>query len=170
MIQRLRQAQKEWLTVKDYKRNAIEPVYQYNLQWREENPGKYPYNDNIKEYIKEKESIPAELLEQLSMEVYLSQGQISRGEKDAYKQKMLAAGYLELNKEAVGKAITENKKLAVVAQATNDWMTMKIDKTYKPFVFNRGTDKESYGLMNPRARSRGYSLYQFENAFCKLTN
>ena len=80
---------------------------------------------------------------------------------------MQTDGWLPLTEVIVRQAFTDKKKLLLSATSNNDWMTVKIDKIYKPFIFNAGTDRERVGLMDKLARTRGYLLSQFENAFCK---
>ena len=160
--EKLKQAKIDWETKRDWERNALKEVYQYNLQFRKEIKT-YPYNDSIKDYILEREKIDGDLIKTLSIEIYLSQKQIDKEEKENYKNKMLAEGWLELNEEIVKKAIEEKKKIQLKATANNDWATIKIDKVLKPHCFNG-----KYGLMELRAKTRGYNLSQFENAFCKL--
>lgn len=149
-----------------YHKASMPEVLAHNKEYRKSNSGKYAYNDAIKNYILEKEKVDDNLIDYLKTEVYLSQQDIDREEKQAYKNKMLLAGYLELNEQAVKEALERGKRLAVIAKASNDWYVVKIDQIYKPHCFN-GKD---YGLMKPRAKSRGYGLYQFENAFCKLVD
>ena len=160
--EKLKQVKIIWEIDKDYTRNALKEVYQYNLQFRQEIKT-YPYNDSIKDYILEREKIDEDLIKTLGTEIYLSQKQIDREEKESYKNKMLSEGWLKLTEEIVKKAIEEKKKIQLKATANNDWATIKVDKILKPHCFNG-----KYGLMELRAKTRGYNLSQFENAFCKL--
>lgn len=168
--QKLERAQTQWEIKKDYERDAMPEVLEYNKQFRDEHARGtdnycYPYNASIKDFILEKEKVNPSLFGILETEIYLSQSQIRKEENEKYTKAMLANGWRPLNKSAVDDALEQNKKLQVKATANNDWMTVKIDQIYKPHIFN-GT----YGLMKPRARTRGYSLDQFENAFCKLVD
>lgn len=121
------------------------------------------YNSELEEYIIEKENIPEELKDILSTQVYFAQGDLRNELKEKHKKKMLLAGWILLDKNAIDEALKQGKKLQVNAIANNDWATIKIDKIYKPHIFNG-----NYGLMDLKARTRGYNLSQFENAFCKL--
>ena len=168
--QKLERAQAQWETKKDYERGAMPEVLEYNKQFRNEHARGtenycYPYNASIRDFILENENIGPHLLEILDTEIYLSQSQIKRETDETYKKAMLANGWRPLDKSAIDDALEQKKKLQVRATANNDWMTVKIDQVYKPHIFN-GT----YGLMKPRARTRGYDLNQFDNAFCKLVD
>lgn len=163
MNKKLQQAAKEWAIKHDYKRSAMPEVKAYNLQYRKET-GKYPYNSAIKEFILSKETIASELVDQLEMEIYLSQHDIDRDKKEAQKKTMLAAGWFVLDQAVMDQAIAEGKKLQVKATKSLDWLTVGVDEIYKPAVFHGGV----YVLMKAKARSRGYALSGFENAFCKL--
>ena len=95
---------------------------------------------------------------------YLNNEKEHKRKKEKYEQKMLNQGFVKLTEEIVKKAYYEKKRILLDATSTNDWLTVKINNTYKPHLFNGDT----WGLMKPRAKTRGYSLYQFDNAFCKL--
>jgi len=164
MNEKLKRAKKLWDIKSDWKRNAMPEVLAYNKQYRKDKPDNYPYNDSIIKFILEREKIDYELVDFLGTEVYLSQHDIDQEKKAEYKTKMLNEGWLELNKETMNTAIELGKKLQVNATSTMDWLTTKIDNVYKPLIAHNG----EYMLMKPRARTRGYYLHQFENAFCKL--
>ena len=100
----------------------------------------------------------------LKTEIYLSQQDIREEEKVAKENKMRAAGWLPLTKEMVDEALRQGKNLQVNAISENDWLTIKVDKVFKSHIFGDG----QYGLMKPRARTHGYALYQFDDAFCRL--
>lgn len=162
MNEKLKQATEAWAIKKDYSRSAMPEVVEYNKRYRKET-GLYPYNSHIKEFILKRETIEPELIDMLETEIYLSQRDIRNEGDEANKVQMIAEGWKPLDK-----AIAAGKLLQVSATTTNDWCTAKIDKTYKPHIFNKGGAHEQYGLMKPRARTHGYALYQFDNAFCKL--
>lgn len=163
-IEKLTQLKKDWDIKKDYDRDAMEEVYQYNLEFRKTNPDKYAYNSSLEEFILEREkSVPADLIDMLGTEIYLSQHQVKHKEQAEYKAKMLSEGWLVLDSTIVEQALKDNKNIKVSATASIDWMTVKIDNIYKPHMFNGQP-----GLMKLRSRSRGYALSQFENAFCQL--
>lgn len=165
--EKLKQAAEAWAIKKDYSRPAMPEIVAYNKLYRKET-GLYPYNSHIKKFILKRETIGPELVDMLETEIYMSQRDIrSEGDEDN-KARMIAEGWKPLDKAAVDEAITAGKLLQVSATTTNDWCTAKIDKTYKPHIFARGTDREQYGLMKPRGRTHGYALHQFDNAFCKL--
>jgi len=84
--------------------------------------------------------------------------------KEAYKNKMLAEGWIKLTEDVVKQAFSDKKKLQLNAKISNDWIGFKIDEIYKPFVSSEGY---CY-LMKTKARTRGTSLCKFENAFCKV--
>lgn len=159
---KLRQSKNAWDVKTDYKRHALTEVLEYNKQYRLEHTT-YPYNDAIKDYILEHEQIDADLIDMLKTEVYLSQKDIQDEKEEIYKNKMIADGWIPLNETAIDQALTEHKKLHVIASANNDWMTVKINEIFRPHIFNG-----KYGLMKPRAKTLGYSLSQFDNAYCKL--
>lgn len=101
---------------------------------------------------------------------YLNNDRVHDNAKEVHKQKMLSDGYTALNKEIIDKALAENKKLFVDAEAHIGWARIEFKEIYKPVVYHKGTDKEIYGLRKPRMRTHFYYLSQFENAFCKLIN
>ncbi len=121
------------------------------------NKGDYPYNSLFEGKI---EGIQGD---DEKTAIYLLQRLMKLEEKENHRVKMLRDGFVELSKEIIIKAINENKKIELSANTTNDWATIKVNKILKPHKFG-----EEYGLMELRARSRGYGLYQFENAFCRL--
>ena len=95
---------------------------------------------------------------------YLNNQRSREVEKETYKQKMLAAGWLELTADIVKKSFGTKKKLLVNASMSCDWLTSKIDETYKPFI---SSDGDCF-LMRPKARSRGLSINRLRSAFCKI--
>ena len=99
----------------------------------------------------------------LETEVYLAQHDIWREEKEAHHNKMIDSGYVKLTDLVVQQALDDNKNIQLVAEITNDWMTTKVDKTLKPKLFDG-----IYGLLPLKARTHGYSLAQFKDAYCKL--
>ena len=100
--------------------------------------------------------------------VYHARKILDKQRAEAKKTEMIANGWRPLDKSAIDEALAQDKRLQLNAIANNDWFEVKIDKVYKPHIFAKGTDREQYGLMKPRAKSRGYSLNQFNEAFCKL--
>lgn len=168
--QKLAEAKAEFYAAvsRKYERHAIPEVLEHCRNAQAADAEKYSYNRALVEYIKEREEVAAELEDYLDREVYLAQHDI-RSEKRAQNEAaMLAAGWRKLDKSAIDDALAQGLRLQVNATANNDWMTVKIDNIYKPHIFAKGTDREEYGLMNPKARTCGYSLNQFDNAFCKL--
>lgn len=95
---------------------------------------------------------------------YLNNKREKKREKAEYKNRMLAENYLPLNVEIVKKAFAEKKKILVVAKMSMDWLTNKIEEVFKPVI---SPDGQCY-LMKLKARSRGYHITRFEDAFCKL--
>ena len=100
----------------------------------------------------------------LDTEVYLAQHDIRNEEKATHGAEMIAAGWRKLDKAAVDDALAQGMKLEVNATASNDWFEVKVERVYKPHIFRDG----QYGLMKPKARTHGYALHQFDNAFCRL--
>jgi len=143
--------------------NHLKEVLELNKQYRQENPTKYGYTADILSYIMEKETVPQELKDILDSQVFFSQRDLRKEKIQEHKEKMLAEGWMPLDKVAIDEALKQGKKLQVIATTNNDWMTVKIDNIYRPHIFNG-----RYGLMKPRAKSRGYAIEQFDNAFCKL--
>ena len=141
----------------------LKEILKLNKQYRKDYPTEYGYNDNIVEYIMKKENIPAELKNITGIQVYFSQRDLEEKKKKEYENKMLLNGWSKLTEEIVKEAIEKNKKVELNAKTTNDWSTFKVNKVLKPHCFNG-----RYGLMETRAKTRGYSLSQFEDAFCKL--
>lgn len=166
--EKLKQAAEAWAIKKDYSRPAMPEVLALNKEYRAAYPDKYPYNNDIAKFIIARAGVAPEFEDMLKTEIYLSQHDIENEAKDANAAAMIAAGFMPLDKPAVDKAIAAGKLLQVVGTADNDFLTIKIDRVYKPHIFARGTDREQYGLMKPKARTHGYALHQFNNAFCKL--
>lgn len=99
----------------------------------------------------------------LSTAWYLNNKRVSERKKEEYQKRMLGEGWLPLTADIVKKAIEEDKRIELNAVSTNDWITIKVNEILKPHKIG-----DTYGLMPLRARTRGYSLSQFENAFVKL--
>jgi len=56
-------------------------------------------------------------------------------EQKEYSDKMIAEGWEPLTEEIVKRAFELNKKVKIDATSTSDWITVKIEKIYKPFLF-----------------------------------
>lgn len=127
------------------------------------------YNDPQAAYLEKMTGAELDEAEkqQLKSFVYVQKDLERKEARLAYKNQMLAEGWLELSEDVVKKAIEGNKRIQLTAEHTNDWLTTKVDKVLKPKLFNT-RNGQRYGLMELRARSRGYSLMQFDRAFCKL--
>ncbi len=119
--------------------------------------GEYPYNARFEGKIRGIEG------DDEKTAIYLLQHLRDKKEKEELDKKMLLDGWVKLTEDIVKEAIEKKKKIQLSAKTTNDWATFKIDKVLKPHCFNG-----QYGLMELRARTRGYSLQQFEDAYCKL--
>lgn len=89
---------------------------------------------------------------------------VRREKANTNKVAMIEAGYQDLTEDIVKEAYAQEKKLLVIAKMSADWMTQKIENIYRPYIDRNGV---CY-LMKPRARSRGFHLTRFENAFCKI--
>jgi hypothetical protein len=96
---------------------------------------------------------------------YLNNDRVRDNKKAEYKAKMLKEGWIELNEDVVKNAFANKKRIEVNASHSADWMSYKINEIYKPWV---GETSNTIMLMKPKARSRGYYLSHFENAFCKV--
>lgn len=117
MEKELEKLKKEWETKKDYERNALRKVYLYNLQFRKENPEKYPYNADILDFILEKESIPQELQDHLKTEIYLSQQQLAREREKELEEDLQRKGFVRINPQDKG---LDGKKIEFVIDARRD--------------------------------------------------
>ena len=166
--EKLKTAQAEFDGGAKYDKRAMREVLAHCKVAQAADAKKYYYNRVLADYIKEREQVNEDMVSYLDTEVYLARHDIRNEEKAERVRAMTAAGWRKLDKAAVDDALAQDKLLQVDAVASNDWFEVKIDKTYKPHIFARGTDKEQYGLMKPRARTHGYALYQFDNAFCRL--
>ena len=124
------------------------------------------YNSQNADFIfsKAESILDAEEKRALETFVYVQKDLERKERRQRHKEKMLADGWLELTEEIVKTALEQHKKIQLSAEATNDWMTVKVSNVYKPALFNN----RQYGLMKTNARTRGYSIQQFDNAFCKL--
>lgn len=94
---------------------------------------------------------------------YLNNERETRRKQKEHREKMITEGWEPLTEEIVKKAYENKKKIKLNASMTSDWITVEIEKIYKPFYSGN-----FIGLMKPRARNRGYSINQFDNAFCKV--
>ena len=101
----------------------------------------------------------------LNTYIYIGRQQARKERQDAYRDKMIADGWMVCNKEAVQKAVDAKKKLEVSATKTTDWLTQQINQVFKPFIH---PESGAIYLMKPRARTRGILLQRLENAFCRL--
>jgi len=156
--EKLKERQAKWERKEiNYDSDSLEEVMQYNLEYRKN--GSYPYNDSIVGFILEHENIDSNLIDYLKTEVYLSQQQIDIEKARKLEEEMIKAGYKKLSKEIIEEAKSNNKKIHLIAKHTNDWMSFGVDKILKPFITSNG----EYGLMELKARTRGYSIYQFDN-------
>lgn len=160
---KLKERKIEWGSkIIGYKDDALEEITNYNLRYRKEIK-MYPYNDSIKDFILENEKIDSDLIDYLKTEVYLSQQTITRRKDKEYEEKMLKNGYKKLTIEVIEEAKKDNKNIQLVAKTTSDFLSFKVDKVYKPYITSH-----SFGLMDLKARTRGYNFYHFEDAYCKL--
>jgi len=144
-------------------------VDQKTLNWFAPYNDKFTYNRQIaEEWEKSINSCGFKLSDQerknLERYVYILRHRLREYRQIIKNERKLADGYIPLTKEVVTKAFQEKKKLLVNAEMSYDWLTSKVDQIYKPFVNQEG----ACYLMKPRARTRGYALSRFENAFCKI--
>jgi len=157
--ERLKQWEDETI---DYDSPALDEVKKYNLEYRK--CGKYPYNSDILNYILKLEKVEEDLIKHLKTEIFLSQHDISNDEKEDLKKEMIDNGYIPLTNEIAEKVCSENKKIQLTAMSTMDWLT----HSYKDEIFKIKKTGDTYMLLKPRARSRGYYISRFENTFCKI--
>lgn len=124
------------------------------------------YNSEKVDYITSKLdlNLTEEEKKQLGSFVYIQNKIKRKSEEEEYKIKMLKEGWNLLNEEIVKKAFIEKKKLQIKSEQTSDWIKIKCDNIYNPFV---RLDGKCF-LMKPKARTKGHHLCQFENAFCKI--
>jgi hypothetical protein len=131
----------------------------------------YPYNSQIAERIIKDFSLTVNETERRNLDtyVYVARDNI-RAEKDkAHAEQMLKDGWQYLTAEIIKDTFSKygkDARLQVSAKMDSDWLTVNIDKVYKPFV---STDGNCY-LMKPRASAKGWSYLQFRNSFCKVLN
>ena len=95
---------------------------------------------------------------------YLNNDRETANKKAEHNAKMIKEGWLNLTPELVKQAFDTKKKLEVVAKMSCDWLTSSVNEVYKPVVKDNG---DCY-LMKGKARTRGFSLHRFENAFAKV--
>ena len=139
-------------------------VYKYYKEFANKN--KIAYLDNATDYIIEKLQLVISEDEKSNLKTYAFYcGTYLRNvKKNEHKDKMLKDGWIELTEDVVKQAISEKKKLEVSARMSSDWLSTSINQVYKPFY----SEQTGAMLMKLRARTRGYYLHRFENAFCKL--
>ena len=162
--EKLKAAKKEFDGGAHYDKPSMREVLDYCKQAQAADGKKYYYNRALADYIKEREQVDADMADYLDTEVYLAQHDIRGESKAAHEAEMIAAGWRKLDKAAVDDALAQGMKLEVNATASNDWFEVKVERVYKPHIFGDG----QYGLMKPKARTHGYALHQFDNAFCRL--
>lgn len=85
-------------------------------------------------------------------------------QKQEYADTMIKQGYIPLSEDICKQAFSDKKKLQISGVQTCDWLSVKIDQIYKPYVNEKG----DCFLMKLKARSRGMSIYRLQNAFCKV--
>ena len=150
---------------KDYKPlkqvEGFNDVYKHYCDFAKDK--KIAYLEEATDYVMEKLNIKDDR-ENVKTACYYSSCLLRQEKKEKHKDEMIKEGWLELNIDIVKEAIKQNKKLEIKATTTRDWLTSDMSNIYKPFIDNEG----NAFLMKPRARSRGFMLHIFENAFCKL--
>lgn len=170
------------MNTKQFAQSAIKNGYTDNLtegwDWIRDNLSELDYIFSTPEYKEQKgmnyKCMPFLLkdntltdLEKRALDAawYLNNERVREQEKADYKAKMFKDGWIELTEDVVKNAWANKKKIQVNASHSVDWMGYKIDNIYKPWV---GETSNTVMLMKPKARSRGYYLSHFENAFCKI--
>ena len=142
-----------------YKQNAMPEIYTYYNEFIV--TGKYPYNREVADFIKARETIPEHLHKYLDTEVYLCSQQLDRERRFKNTAEMLSQGWQVLNVESANKL--NGKQIEVSATQENNLFTGKITGIFKVFVVN---DKYPY-LMKPRATRKGIAVIGIDNAFYK---
>jgi hypothetical protein len=131
-----------------YKKPAMPEVLNYLKAYIA--TGNYPYNSNVVDYIKERETIPDHLSDHLNTEVYLAQQDLTKEKELEYDSKMAAEGFSKLiwNTSYRGLAELRAQQEGVFA-ARNISLTGKIvsDNRGEPFFIPKGN------------RTRGYSVF-----------
>ena len=164
--EKLEAGAKAWAIKSEYHRPAMPEILALNKQYRIENPKEYGYNADIKRYViaKGNLNLSPEADDYLDTEVYLSQQDLHKEKQKAYSDKMLSAGWLPLTEDLVRKAFAEKKRLEIEREGTSVLCTTsKVKHIYKTFV----SHENKVYLMKPKARNRGFFVYQLENAFCR---
>lgn|SRR5574343_33667 len=131
----------------------------------------YPYNSQIAERIIKdfNLTITKEERSNLDTYIYVARDNIRAEREKAHAEQMLADGWQYLTAEIIKDTFAKygkDARLQVSAKMDNDWLTVKIDKVYKPFV---SADGNCY-LMKPRASTKGWSYLSFRDSFCKVLN
>lgn len=144
-------------------------IEEKTLDWFEPYHTEYPYNAQILEIlVRNVESCGFTLTDgqkdNVNRFIYVARQSLRKRKEKQRKERMLDDNWLVLDSDIVKKAFSEKKKLLVNASMDSDWITFKVDEIYKPFVTQEG---QCY-LLKPRAKSRGYHISRFENAFCRV--
>lgn len=144
MNTKLKQAQKIFKK-EGYDKKAIPEVLQYLKDYKA--TGKYPYNNDVENYILSKEDVSSDIEKYLKTEIYLAQQDL-RAEKDKEKeQEMLKIGFLPLSEvgDFTGPCL-------FIGTKDIDWMSAKIKKEGKitktpkgdPFFIPKGNRTRGY--------------------------
>jgi len=139
----------------------IPEILEYLKQFREEKSRgeeQTVYNEELKEYIAEKENIPEELKRILGTEVFFAQSDYRNELKERKRKEMIKNGYLELTKD-----IEYRGKIELVAKYAGSWATNNIKEVCRlitsgdgyPFIIAKGK------------RSRGWYVNNLEEAYYK---
>lgn len=143
--------------------------------WMEENLGALDYIFHTPEYRKQKgmkylcmpfliKAETAAEIEVLETAWYLNNKREHALQKKEYAEKMTADGWMPLSQELIQRAFDEGKKIVLSGTMSQDCLTGHIEVTLKPVKQRNG----SFFLLPPKAKRRGYSPSQFDNAFIKL--
>jgi hypothetical protein len=144
----------------DYSKPVMDEVYKYQKQFRIENnrPVGTIYNNELENYVIEKENIPVELQEYIKVEVYLSQQKEHKEDKEKNVENMKNQGWLVLDRD-----VKYRGKIKFIGSVVQDWFTSKIEKEGKLIDGDEGR-----AFIIPKGkRSRGYYVALLENAFYK---
>jgi hypothetical protein len=123
--------------------------------------------DNI---IKEYELNPSvDEKRNLETYVYIARHLLQKERELEHHNKMIADGWLPLTDDAIREVYSKygrEGRIQVNADKDCDWLTLKVDNTFKVFVT---VDNKAY-LMKPRASTKGISISYYRNAFYKVVN
>jgi len=104
--------------------------------------------------------------------VYVGRQNIKEDKRLEYRAKMQADGWLLLDEKICEQAIKAKKRIELLGLVTTDWLTTKIQGSYRPIKIEK-ENGYGYFLIAPRKRNRGYWLGNlveggYRDCFCKI--